>query len=119
MRCGVTNQNGLRSSGHCVGTFSQLGECEISSPTGHGQKNKVKQSSLNSEIHNILNEFYKRKNYMEIMENERDKFVKPSIGLTKLINLPQDIIFKWLLYFKSKKIENISKRAPFTCNIRI
>lgn len=110
---------GHQGDGHCVGTFSQLGECEISSPTGHGHKNKVKQSSLNIEIPNILNEFYQRKNYMEIMENERDKFVKPSIGLTKLINLPQDIIFKWLLYSKSKKIENISKRAPFTWNIRI
>ena len=49
---------GHQGDGHCVETFSQLGECEISSPTGHGHKNKVKQSSLNIEIPNILNEFY-------------------------------------------------------------
>ena len=64
-------------------TFSQPG---ISSPTSHGYKNKVKESPLNIEIPNIKNEFYQCKNYMAIMENETDNFVKP-IGLTKLINL--------------------------------
>ena len=37
---------GHQGDGHCVGTFSQLGECEISSPTGHGHKNKVKVETI-------------------------------------------------------------------------
>ena len=49
---------GHQGDGHCVGTFSQPEEYEISSPTSHGHKNIAKESPLNIEVPNILNEFY-------------------------------------------------------------